>query len=103
MDVPSMQLLLASKSPRRRQLLASIDIPVTTVEIDVEEHLSSPVPAAEVAERLALLKAQGYTQPLEEGQVLVAADTVVVHRDSVLGKPHSEQEAYAMLRALSGD
>ena len=82
-----MRLLLASKSPRRRQLLAALDLPVSIVDVDVEERLSEAVPSSQVAERLALLKAQGYTHPLEAGEVLVTADTVVVHNDWVLGKP----------------
>ena len=98
-----MKLLLASKSPRRRQLLAALDIPVEIVDVDVEERLEGAVPASEVAERLACLKAEGYQKGLEESEVLVTADTVVVHRDVVLGKPHSREEACAMLRDLSGD
>lgn len=97
-----MRLLLASKSPRRRQLLAALDIPVTPVDLDVEERLPHPVPAAEVAEQLALVKASGYRQPLSEGEVLVTADTVVVLDQQVLGKPHSPEEARRMLHALSG-
>ena len=98
-----MRLLLASKSPRRRQLLAALDLPVSIVDVDVEERLSEAVPSSQVAERLALLKAQGYTHPLEAGEVLVTADTVVVHNDWVLGKPRDAEEARTMLRNLSGD
>lgn len=98
-----MKLLLASQSPRRRQLLAAIDIPATIVDVDVEECLEGNVPASQVAERLALVKASGYSHPLADDEVLVTADTVVVHHDIVLGKPHSRQEACAMLRDLSGD
>lgn len=98
-----MELLLASKSPRRRQLLSALDIPISIVDIDVDETLTHPVDAALTAETLALRKSQGYaTDLLQEGQVLVTADTVVVLDNDVLGKPHDREEAFAMLRNLSG-
>lgn len=97
-----MHLLLASKSPRRRELLAQLGLPFSTVDIDVEEHIATPLPASQVAESLALLKAGGYKPQLAEGEVLVTADTVVVHQEQVLGKPHNREEAVAMLQSLSG-
>lgn len=97
-----MHLLLASKSPRRRELLAQLGLPYSIVDIDVDEHIATPLPASQVAESLALLKAHGYHAPLAPDEVLVTADTVVVHQEQVLGKPHSRQEAVAMLQALSG-
>lgn len=96
-----MHLLLASKSPRRRELLANLGIPFTIVDIDVDEKLTTPVPASQVAESLSRLKADGYQQELRIGEVLVTADTVVVLHDQVLGKPHSREEAVAMIQALS--
>ena len=98
-----MELLLASKSPRRRQLLQALGLPLRLVEIDVEETLDHPVEASRVAELLARRKAEGYRQQLGVGEVLVTADTVVVHRDQVLGKPHDRDEALAMLGNLSDD
>ena len=95
------QLLLASKSPRRRELLGQLGLPMRIVDIDVDETLHSPVSADQVAEYLALLKADGYSQPLASGEVLVTADTVVVLGDSIMGKPHSREEAMEMLRSLS--
>ena len=96
-------LLLASKSPRRRQLLAELGFSLDFVDIDVDEHLDHPVPAREVAEQTALRKAAGYTLPLGGNDVLVTADTVVVHAGAVLGKPRDRADALAMLQALSGD
>lgn len=99
-----MRLLLASKSPRRRQLLAELGYPVEFITIDVDEHLEQPVAVELVAETLAQRKAAACPQQrLADGDVLVTADTVVVHRNQVLGKPHSRDEAVAMLRSLSGD
>ncbi|MBO4599279.1 MAG: septum formation protein Maf [Bacteroidales bacterium] len=97
-----MQLLLASKSPRRRELLGQLGIPLAIVDVEVEERVSDPLPASQVAESLARLKAEAYKDDLVEGQVLVTADTVVVLGNSVLGKPHDHEEAAEMLRRLSG-
>ena len=96
-------LLLASKSPRRRQLLGELGFSLDFVDIDVDEHLEHPVPAHQVAEQTALRKAAAYRGPLGEDDVLVTADTVVVHAGAVLGKPHSRDEALTMLQSLSGD
>lgn len=99
-----MKLLLASKSPRRRQLLSELGFPVEFVTLDTDEHLSSPLPAAEVAEYLARRKAAAYpAERLHDDEVLVTADTVVVHDGNVLGKPADRNEAVAMLHNLSGD
>ena len=99
-----MRLLLASKSPRRRELLSLLGLPMATVDIDVDEHLTSPLPPDTVAEHLARRKADAYpSHQLADGDVLVTADTVVVHNDTIMGKPHSRSEAIAMLQALSGD
>lgn len=97
-----MELLLASKSPRRRQLLSELQLPLTFVDIDIDEHLPHPVAPAQTAEAIARLKAEAFQQPLASGQVLVTADTMVVLNEQVLGKPHHRQEALDMLRALSG-
>lgn len=97
------KILLASKSPRRKQLISTLGWPVEIVEIDVDETLSHPVAASETAQVLALRKSQGYDRSkLEEGTILVTADTVVVHNDHVMGKPCDKDEAVRMLRELSG-
>ena len=99
-----MKLLLASKSPRRRELLSQLGFPIEFVDIDVDERLASPLPPCEVAEHLARRKADAFPKErLTTDAVLVTADTVVVHDGNILGKPHSRDEAIAMLRALSGD
>lgn len=101
--ITEMQLLLASKSPRRRELLSSLGFPLRIVDVDVEETVGSEIPASEVAEQLAILKSGGYnSQLLVNGDILVTADTVVVCDKQVMGKPHSRQEAYEMIQSLSG-
>ena len=97
-----MQLLLASKSPRRRELIAKLGYDVQYVDIDVDEHLDHSVSAVEVSELLARRKASAYdTAHLSPDQVLVAADTIVALRGEILGKPHDRSQAIGMLRRLS--
>ena len=87
------RLLLGSKSPRRRELLSRLGLPCSVVEIDVEESLSGTVAVDKVAETLSRKKAEAYRGPLVPGDILVTADTVVVHGGAVLGKPHDRQQA----------
>ena len=94
-------LLLGSKSPRRRELLERLGIPCRMVDIDVDETLSEAVAPARVAETLARRKSLAYNTAIADNEVLVTADTVVVHEDTVLGKPRSSEEAVAMLQMLS--
>lgn len=99
-----MRLLLASKSPRRRELLSQLGLPVEFVDIDVDEHIDSPLPHSQVAEYLARRKADAYPlDRLADGDVLVTADTTVVHRDNILGKPSDRDSAIQMLHELSGE
>lgn len=96
-------LLLASKSPRRRQLLSALDIPVRYIDIDVDESLPLPMPPEKITETLAQRKAESYQLPLQEGEVLVTADTIVVHQGEVMGKPRDRAAAAGMLNRLSND
>ena len=98
-----MRLLLASKSPRRRQLLAELGLPVEIVSVDVDEHLDTPLPAHQVAEHLACRESNAYPiGHMADDDVLVTADTVVVLDGQVLGKPADRAAAVAMLHSLSG-
>lgn len=83
--------------------MARLGLPFTVVDIDVEERLPEAVEVSQVAVSLARLKAEGYNGILTPETVLVTADTVVVHRGKVLGKPQTAQQAAAMLQSLSGD
>ncbi|MCM1028319.1 MAG: Maf family nucleotide pyrophosphatase [Pseudoflavonifractor sp.] len=95
-------IILASASPRRRELLAMLDIPFTVAEPrNIEETYPTDTPAMEVAPYLAKLKSCAY--PPQGNQLVITADTVVVAPDGeVMGKPHSEQDAHTMLRRLAG-
>ena len=95
-----MQLILASQSPRRKELLGLFHIPFTVRVADIDEAMDPKnLPFDEVA-RVSRLKAQAI--PRESGDVIIAADTIVVCCDKILGKPHSEEEAVEMLQLLSG-
>jgi septum formation protein maf len=97
------KLLLASGSPRRRELLDSLGIKVEHAQLhDVDESYPADMSPMKVPEYLSRLKSQAYRSELADDEVLVTADTVVVLDGKVLGKPVDEAEAKAMLRSLSG-
>lgn len=98
-----MKLLLASKSPRRRELISALGMEVEFVSIDVDEHVDPSVHPSETALHVARRKAAAYpSDKINDGSVLITADTTVVLGDKVLGKPAGRAEAVAMLRNLSG-
>jgi septum formation protein len=92
-------LILASSSPRRRQLLALLDLPFTVTKTEVEESPLADEDPAATAQRLSHAKAQAAAVRLGEG-LIVAADTLVVLEGEILGKPADPTEATAMLRRL---
>ena len=95
-----MKLILASQSPRRKELLGFFRIPFTVRVADIDETMTPGAsPYSEVA-RVSRLKALAV--PREPEDVVVAADTIVVCGDRVLGKPKSTEEAIEMLTLLSG-
>lgn len=95
-----MALILASGSPRRRELMGLLRIPFTVWAADVDETMDPGRPPEEETARLSLLKARSV--PRGPDDVVVAADTIVVSGGKVLGKPRSEAEAFEMLTMLSG-
>lgn len=99
----SKRIILGSGSPRRRELLAGLDVEFT---VDTGNTFEESVPAGAAPEDVPLLmalgKSHGFHRPLEPDELLITADTVVVVDGRVLGKPHSRKEASAMLRELSG-
>lgn len=100
---PRCKFLLASKSPRRKELLSSLGCPIELVNLDADEIINEPVDAVYVAEYLSLVKTQCFdVGQLKEGEVLVTADTVVINWGRVLGKPKDLDEARTMLHELSG-
>jgi septum formation protein len=93
-------LLLASTSPRRREILASLGLTFTVVPVDVDESPREGETPGEMAIRLAVAKAEAAVAGA--GSVALGADTVVVVDEHALGKPKDEADCLAMLNLLSG-
>ena len=99
----SYRLILASQSPRRRQLLGDAGIEFElSPRYECEECYPATLPAVEVAEYLSRLKSEAYPEPLGEGDILLTADTIVVACDKVLGKPEDREDAIQTIKMLSG-
>lgn len=100
---PDYPLVLASKSPRRSQLLTQAGIPFTVRTADVEEIYPPETPILQVAPYLAQLKAHGSLHLLEnDREVLLTADSVVILDDEIFGKPRDRDHAIATVGRLSG-
>lgn len=95
-----MQLILASGSPRRRELLGVFHIPFIIRAADIDETMDLAKPPQEEVAKVSRRKALAVEA--EADDVVIAADTIVVCGGNILGKPHSEAEAVSMLSALSG-
>src|SRR5699024_6466539 len=93
-------IILASGSPRRRELLELADIPFIVQTADVDETIPEGISPEEAVQLLAVKKARAV--PVEN-QLVLAADTVVALDGKIFGKPHDREEAKAMLRTLSGN
>lgn len=103
-----MKILLGSQSPRRRELLAGLDVDFRVVAIDADEHYPKELQGGEIPYFISRAKAEAYGEPLAEDEVLLTADTIVWvpgeggRGGVMLGKPKDEEEARRMLRMLSG-
>lgn len=96
-------LLLASKSPRRRELLKMLDMDYRIVEIkDVDEIYPTELEVEKVPSYLSRLKAEAYLKELMPEDILITADTVVILDNKIIGKPKDLEDAKRMLRKLSG-
>ncbi len=99
----SYRLILASQSPRRRQLLGDAGIEFElSPRYECEERYPDELPAVEVAEYLSRLKSEAYPEPLGKKDILLTADTIVVACDKVLGKPEDREDAIQTIKMLSG-
>ncbi len=95
-----MNLILASQSPRRRELLGLMGLDFTVRVADIDETMDAGLPAAQEVARVSRLKAQAV--PREKDDVVIAADTIVVCEGEILGKPRDEADAFRILSLLSG-
>lgn len=94
-------IILASRSPRRKQLLEQAGIPFTIQSAEVAEDFPDHLPPAKVPEYIAANKAAAIAKQ-EPDSIIIAADTVVILENRIIGKPKDEADAREMLRALSG-
>ena len=95
-----MNIILASQSPRRKELMGLYHIPFLIRVADIDETMDPGKPADEEVARLSRLKAQAV--PRQADDLVIAADTIVVCDGQVLGKPRDEADAFRMLSLLSG-
>lgn len=94
-------IILASQSPRRKELLARLGLVFTAIPADIEENITSFQFPQTAVQEIAFQKARYVSDLLNEG-LIIAADTVVVLKDTILGKPADEKKAFEMLASLSG-
>jgi septum formation protein len=96
------RLVLASKSPRRQQLLKGLGVEFEIRTRDTDESFSNALQNEEIALYLAEVKADAMSDTLKTGELIVTADTIVCLGNEVLNKPSDAEEACKMLKALSG-
>lgn len=96
-------IILASNSPRRKELLAGLDVDYEVRVIpDIDESYPDTLPGEEIPQYISRKKAAAYEATMRPDELIVTADTIVWSEGKVLGKPHTEAEACDMLRMLSG-
>lgn len=95
-----MKLILASKSARRRQMFDSLGLSYEAITTDVDESYKGHIPPARLVEMLSLRKAEAIKASLDD--IVIASDTVVSLNNRIFGKPRDRQEAYEMIKTLSG-
>ena len=102
MNIPY-KIILASNSPRRKELLAGLDLQFEVrVLQDIDESYPHDLPTLKIAEFISKKKANAYVETMADDELVITADTVVILGDEVMGKPHDEADAKRMLGELSG-
>lgn len=102
LDLKGNKLILASQSPRRRELLKGLDVEFSTCTVDADESFPAELKGADAVQYICKAKANAYKPQLTEGTIAITADTVVILDDNIIGKPKSKEDAFAMIRSLSG-
>ena len=101
--VKKYNIILASNSPRRKELLSRLGVPFEVrVLKDIDESYPEATPVSEVAQYIAGTKADVYRLVMGDDELIITADTVVIVGNEILGKPADADDAARMLRALSG-
>ena len=103
MNIQNYHIILGSNSPRRKELLAGLDLDFEVKVIPgLEEHYPTTLQPEEIPVFLAKQKAAAYIPTLPEKTLLITADTIVWNRNEVIGKPKNREDAIQMLQSLSG-
>ena len=97
-----MKLILASNSPRRKQILSDLKLNFEVIPSNYDEKLETDVFSYDLIEDLATQKALDVVRRVGHDEVVLGADTVVVLHNKILGKPHTKDKAFKMLKSLSG-
>ena len=100
--MPQPQIILASRSPRRHELVGRMGLAFQVMVPDIEEHMDRALPPHKLVETISLEKARAVGGQVGEGPIIIAADTVVALDGALLGKPRDRAEARRMLTALQG-
>ena len=98
-----LDIILASQSPRRKELMGQIGLKFKVISPNVDEKVEGNPSPAQLVEELSLRKARAVEQLAGGEGLIIAADTVVALEGAVLGKPKTERDAFSMLSALSGN
>lgn len=98
-----MDIVLASGSPRRKELLTQMGLTFRVVVSDVDESIDKTLPPADQVYTISRRKAQAVAREVGDDKLVIAADTIVALEGEVMGKPHSREEAIHMLSRLSGN
>lgn len=97
------KVLLASKSPRRRELMSQLRVPFSVINLGgIDESYPDNLPADQIPQYLSNIKADAYINNMKGRELIITADTLVIVDDKVLGKPANHDEAVKMLTELSG-
>ena len=103
MDIKGKKIILGSNSPRRRELLAGLDIDFQVDTGNTFEEIYDPeTPQERIPEVLSEGKSYGFHRPLENDEILITSDTLVLCGERVMGKPRSREDAIDMIHHLSG-
>ena len=101
-NLKNYRIILASNSPRRRELLSGLGISYEVRTLaGIDESYPADLPVEQIAEFIAVEKAAAYQRQMASGELIITADTIVVVAGEVMGKPHDADDARRMLRKLS--
>ncbi len=97
-----MKIILASKSPRRKELLSLLDLEFQIITADIDETMNSSLPVTDEVARISYEKALAVANGLSDDTVIISADTIVELDGILMGKPIDQNNAFNMLKSLSG-